>query len=97
MRYDIAQIDGYIAQAIGFKEHQVVLRTEEYPDVDFLSSQKIEEVRIFDIDDTSGFDTFYGSTLLKGGIHVNREVIRYGSLHRDAIPESSFGDVGVYE
>ena len=58
--YDIATIDSYIAQAIGFKEHQVILRSEEYPDASFLLEQGIQELCILDIDERSGFDTFYG-------------------------------------
>lgn len=58
--YSIATIDSYIAQAIGFKEHQVILRSEEYPDASFLTAQGIQELCILDIDERSGFDTFYG-------------------------------------
>ena len=58
--YDIATIDSYIAQAIGFKEHQVILRSEEYPDSSFLLNQGIQELCILDIDERSSFDTFYG-------------------------------------
>ncbi|MFO0763851.1 MAG: hypothetical protein U0518_03265 [Candidatus Gracilibacteria bacterium] len=85
--YDIATIDSYIAQAIGFKEHQVILRSEEYPDASFLTAQGIQELCILDIDERSGFDTFYGGTLIKEGIDVHREVIPYLGIR----------DIGDYE
>ncbi len=85
--YDIATIDSYIAQAIGFKEHQVILRSEEYPDASFLLEQGIQELCILDIDERSGFDTFYGWTLIKEWIDV----------HRETIPYLGVRDIGDYE
>lgn len=75
--YLIADIDTYIAQAIGFKEHQVILRTDEYPSHDFLSQRGLERLMIIDIDERSGFDQFYAASLLEHGIEVEREVIPY--------------------
>ena len=83
----LSSVESYIAQAIGLKNHQVILRVDEYPREAFLRSQAISHVYIVDIDTESRLDDYYRSSLESDGISVKRRYLPLGNV----------GSIGVYE